>query len=149
MRKLFLLLSSVLLVSLFISCSDDPVVPQEEHYEAEGILFFQSGIKIAEIFRGVTTDTLFVNVDSISAEIEVKFYNSEQEIMDPPNDSEVSLAWEIDVLNIAEIVQTPGTEGSFKFSLKGLTSGYTQIEFFIVHSGHADFRSGKITLTVN
>jgi hypothetical protein len=139
----------LLLVSLSsIGCSDDPVTPQEEHFEAEGIIFLKSGIPIAEIFRGVTTDTLYAPVDSMTAGIDVKFFNSNQEVIDPPNDPDISFAWEIDNASIVTVWQHPGEEGSFEFHLEGLSAGSTAMEFFIMHAGHADFRSGKIPVTV-
>lgn len=149
MRKILSTLIGVIIFSFFmISCSDDPVTPQEEHFEAEGIVFLQSGILIAEIFRGVTSDTLIAPVDSMTAGIDVKFYNSNQEIIDPPNDPEITFAWEIDDPAVVDVWQHPGAEGSFEFHLEGLVAGTTLIEFFTLHEGHADFRSGKISVAV-
>lgn len=141
---------SILLIILLFSfgCSDDPVSTQEEHFEAEGVVFLQSGIKIAEIFRGVTSDTLFAPVDSMSAGIDVKFYNSNQEIIEPPDDPDLTFAWEIDNALILDVWQHPGEEGGFEFHLEGLSADTTFIEFFILHEGHADFRSGKIPVVV-
>lgn len=149
MRKILSMLIGVFIISFFIiSCSDDPVTPQEEHFEAEGIVFLQSGIKIADIFRGVTSDTLYAPVDSMTAGIDVKFYNSNQEMIDPPNDPDLTFAWEIDNTLIVDVWQHPGEEGGFEFHLEGLLADTTLIEFFILHEGHADFRSGKITVVV-
>lgn len=149
MRKILSMLIGVFIISFFlISCSDDPVTPQEEHFEAEGIVFLQSGIKIADIFRGVTSDTLYAPVDSMTAGIDVKFYNSNQEMIDPPNDPDLTFAWEIDNTLIVDVWQHPGEEGGFEFHLEGLLADTTLIEFFIIHEGHADFRSGKIPVVV-
>ncbi|HSW56475.1 MAG TPA: hypothetical protein VLH59_15430 [Ignavibacteriaceae bacterium] len=149
MRKILLTLTSLFLFSLFfISCSDDPVTPQEDHFEAEGIVFLESGIKIADIFRGVTIDTLFAPKGGQTSGIGVKFYNSNKEMINPPNSAEQTLAWEIDNPNLVEVWQHPGEEGGYEFHLRGLVEGVTQMEFFIMHEGHADFRSGKIIVTV-
>ncbi|MFO7523949.1 MAG: hypothetical protein R6W68_00715 [Ignavibacteriaceae bacterium] len=151
MHKLLSMLSiSILLIILLfgIGCSDDPVSTQEEHFEAEGIVFLQSGIKIADIFRGVTSDILYAPVDSMTAGIDVKFYNSNQEMIDPPNDPDLTFAWEIDNTLIVDVWQHPGEEGGFEFHLEGLLADTTLIEFFILHEGHADFRSGKIPVVV-
>lgn len=137
-----------LLLFILVSCSDDPVTPQEDHFEAEGIVFLQSGIKIAEIFRGVTTDTLFAPEGALSAGIDVKFYNSNKEMIDAPDPAEQSFAWQIDNPALVEVWQHPGEEGGYEFHLRGLADGTTQIEFFIMHEGHADFRSGKMTVLV-
>ncbi|MBS4033857.1 MAG: hypothetical protein KGZ85_05285 [Ignavibacterium sp.] len=137
-----------LLLFILVSCSEDPVTPQEDHFEAEGIVFLQSGIKIAEIFRGVTTDTLFAPEGALSAGIDVKFYNSNKEMIDAPDPAEQSFAWQIDNPALVEVWQHPGEEGGYEFHLRGLADGTTQIEFFIMHEGHADFRSGKMTVLV-
>jgi hypothetical protein len=150
MRNIILLLTTIVILSLTLNgCSDDPITPQEDHFEAEGIIFLQSGIKIAEIFRGLTTDTLFAPIDTMTSGIDVKFYDPDKAVIDPPNDPEITFAWEIDNINIVDVWQHPGEEGSFEFHLEGLAEGSTQIEFFILHEGHADFRSGKISVTVN
>src|SRR5690606_37732087 len=77
-------------------CSADPVSTQEQHFEAEGIVFLQSGIIIAEIFRGVTSDTLYAPLGDMTAGIDVKFYNSNKQEMDPPDNEENTFSWEID-----------------------------------------------------
>lgn len=149
MRNILSTLIGVVVLSfLVISCSDDPVTPQEDHFEAEGIVFLQSGIKIAEIFRGVTTDTLFAPAGSMTSGIDVKFYNSTMQILDPPSNPDIKFSWEIIDSSIVSVWQHPGEEGDFEFHLNGLTVGSTQVEFFIMHDNHADFRSGKITVSV-
>lgn len=149
MRNILSTLIAVFIISFFmISCSDDPVTPQEEHFEAEGIVFLQSGINIAEIFRGVTSDSLFAPVDTMTAGIDVKFYNSNKEMINPPSDPDLTFAWEIDDPSVVDVWQHPGEEGSFEFHLEGLLADTTLIEFFILHEGHADFRSGKIPVVV-
>lgn len=137
-----------LLLFVLVSCSDDPITPQEDHFEAEGIVFLQSGIKIAEIFKGETSDTLLAPLGSMTTGIDVKFYNSNKEIIEPPIDPDLSFAWEIADTNTVNVWQHPGEEGSFEFHLQGSSVGETLMEFFIIHEGHADFRSGKITVSV-
>lgn len=149
MRKIQLTLTSLIIFSLFfITCSDDPVTPQEDHFEAEGMVFYQSGIKIAEIFRGVTQDTLSIGAGVEGPHTEIKFYNSKKEEIDPPDYTKQPLAWELADTTIAQIEQHAGEEGSYEFHLVGKHTGYTNVEFFIMHEGHADFRSGKIPIKV-
>lgn len=145
--KLFI---PILFLTIFISCSNesDPLPAQEDHFEAEGVVLLESGIIIADIFRGVTNDTLFVPVDSMTAGIDVKFYDENQQIIDPPDPSDQSLSWSIDDQNILDVWQHPGEEGGFELHLEGLAIGSTKIEFFIVHEGHNDFRSGKFSVVV-
>lgn len=149
MRKIFLTLTSSIISSLiFISCSDDPVTPQEDHFEAEGMVFYQSGIKIAEIFRGLTQDTLSIDVGEEGPYTDIKFYNSNKQEIDPPDYKKQPLAWEFADTTLANIEQHAGEEGSYEFHLVGKVAGITNVEFFIMHEGHADFRSGKIPVKV-
>jgi hypothetical protein len=135
---------------LFFSCGGDenPLPPQEEHFEAEGIVFLQSGITVASIFQGVTTDTLIAPAGGRSDHFDVKFYDENQNVIDPPSDANKSLAWEIDNEAILAVWQHPGEEGGYEFHLDGLAEGNTHIEFFIVHEGHNDYRSGKIPVRI-
>lgn len=142
---LFILTFSVI---LFVSCKDDPLEPDMDHFEAEGIVFYQSGIKIGEIFRGVTQDTLSARVGETSVHIEVKFLDPNKNELDPPDHTKQPFAWEIQDTTIVSIWQHPGEEGSYEFHLVGKQTGITNIEFFIMHEGHADFRSGKIPVKV-
>lgn len=149
MRTILSSLITILALLIILNgCSDDPVSTQEEHFEAEGIIFLQSGIIIAEIFRGVTTDTLSAPLGDMTAGIDVKFYNSDKQQMDPPDNDENSFSWEIDHPAVVDVWQHPGEEGGFEFHLEGLSADTTFIEFFILHDGHADFRSGKIPVVV-
>lgn len=150
-----LILKSYLILFLFIgllainSCSkDDPLSPAEDHFEAEGMVFYESGIKIAEIYRGVTQDTFFVFANQMTSGIEVKFLNPERQEINSPDYKEKPLSWEIQDTSIVAVWQPEGAEGSYEFHLAGKKVGTTQIEFFILHEGHPDFRSGKIPVKV-
>lgn len=149
MKRSLLFLSGIVLIILIGNgCSDDPVSPKDDHFKAEGIVFLQSGIKIAEIFRGETNDTLFAPLGNMTSHIDVKFFNSDKVIINAPDDPDLSFAWEISDTSIVGVWQHPGEEGEFEFHLVGKIVGSTKIEFFIMHDDHADFRSGKITVTV-
>ncbi len=135
--------------SIFISCSkDEPVAPQEEHFEAEGMVFYQSGIKIVEIFRGVTSDTFFVPLGDMTSGIKVKFLNPKREEINPPDYKKQPLAWQISDTSKVGVWQHSGEEGNYEFHFVGKNDGRTEIEFFILHEGHPDFRSGKIPVVV-
>ena len=140
---------AVLVLLLMTACSeDDPVAPKEEHFEAIGVVLSTSGIEVASILRGETDDTLHAQVGQISDHLEVRFYNEDEQIVEAPEDDEQTLAWEIGDPDILEVHQDDGHDGEFEFHLKGLKSGTTTLELFIMHAGHADFRSGKFTVVV-
>ena len=142
---LFILLFSVILVS----CDDDdPIAPEEEHFEAEGMVFYDSGIEIARIHKGVTTDTLKAPEGEMSGHIDIKFIDHDDNIIDPPSDEGQTLTWAIDDETVAGIWQHEGEEGHFEFHLQGLEEGETMIEFFVTHGDHNDYRSGKIPVKI-
>ncbi|MFN3871952.1 MAG: hypothetical protein ACK4R9_03015 [Ignavibacterium sp.] len=148
-RKIIVFFFTLTTLTLFLSsCKDDPLEPDMDHFEAEGLVLYQSGIKVAEIFRGVTQDTLFAVEGQRTSHFEVKFYNANKQELDPPDHTKQPFAWEIQDTSIVGTWQHPGEEGSYEFHLEGKRVGVTQIEFFIMHEGHADFRSGKIPVKV-
>ncbi len=132
-----------LLMLLFAACGEDePIAPQSDHEEAIGLALFQSDTLRAIILRGVPGDTLRIALGENSEDYDVKFYNDAETIFEV-QDAEKTFSWEIDDASIVEVIQETGKEGRFEFQLRGLASGSTNIEFFILHQGHADFRSGK------
>lgn len=146
-RKLLLSLSIVILTVFSIGCEDDPVAPQEEHLKAIGMVFYSSGIEVARILRGETTDTLFAPLDSLSDHLDVKFFDENENIVESPTEHQ-ELNWVFDDPTISDIWQHPGEEGAFEFHLEGLKVGETEIEFFVMHNDHSDYRSGKIPVKV-
>lgn len=144
--KLFLLLFSSL---IFISCEDDdPLTPEEDHLDAIGMVLYDSGIETARILRGVTTDTLVTTEGAMTSHLDVKFIDEDENIIDAPETNNHQLEWKIDDPEIASIWQHEGEEGSFEIHLQGLKEGETKIEFFVMHEGHADYRSGKFPIRI-
>lgn len=138
-----------LIIILINSCEeDDPIKPQEDHFEAIGVVLYESGIEIARILRGETADTLIVEEGERTSHIDVKFFDEDENIIDPPESEEQILDWEFEDPAIAGIWQHEGEEGGFEIHLEGLSAGETNVEFFIVHEAHADYRSGKIPVRI-
>ena len=150
MKKQFILYVLLMFSAVFfVSCDDeDPVSSEVDHYESIGMVFYDSGIEIARILRGETTDTLTTTEGGMSSHIEVKFLNENEEIIDSPDNEDKTLAWEFEDATIADIWQHDGEEGAFDFHLEGLKEGETSIEFFVMHEGHSDYRSGEIPVKI-
>jgi len=142
------LITAFLLIALYGCSKDDPVTPQEEHFEAIGMYFSTSGIKLAQILRGETTDTLVAPLGGLSDHINIQFFDENENIIDPPSDEDKHLDWAIDDESVVEVFQHEGEEGGYEFHLRGLKEGVTNIEFFVVHVDHNDYRSGKIPVKV-
>lgn len=149
MNQIKSLIYSFMIVILLISCKDDPVTPQEEHFEAIGTAIYDaSGSLVVSILRGVTNDTLKIKNGVLSDHFDVKFYDENEKIIDPPTDEHTKLNYSIDDETISTFWQHPGEEGGYEFHLKGIKQGLTKLELFIEHEGHNDYRSGKIPVKV-
>jgi hypothetical protein len=147
-EKIILLFTLIAIVSFTGACSEDPIAPQEEHVKAIGMVFYSSGIEVARISKGVTEDTLKVPLGGLSDHFDIKLIGEDEKEFDPPSTDSQYLSWEFGDPLVADIWQHEGEEGSFAFHLKGLQSGETSVEFFVMHNDHSDFRSGKIPVKI-
>ncbi len=147
MKKIILLLTIVFSQFLFTAC-DENVSPTGKHIEAVGMAFYASGIKVAEILRGETSDTLYAPAGGLGDHIEIKFIDENGNEFAVEEDAEQTLAWEFANPSIATIWQHEGEEGSFEFHLQGLLVGTTTVEFFAMHNDHYDYRSGNIPVKI-
>ena len=150
-NKIKLLLSYIFILILFFGCKkgDNPVIPQEDHFHAIGMAIFDAtGALKIKILRGVTSDTLKAEVGKRTDHFSIQFYNSEEKLIPPPTSSEVKLDWKIEDTSLVGVWQHPGEEGGYEFHLDGIKKGKTTIEFYIVHEGHNDYRTGLIPLEV-
>ncbi|MBR9976256.1 MAG: hypothetical protein KFF77_11790 [Bacteroidetes bacterium] len=125
------------------ACSeDDPVTPQYEHDDAIGMALLRNDVVVASILRGEPSDTLSVGVGMTTEDYDVRFYDDDENLFEAHDDDKI-FSWEIADPSIVEVVQNADKTGKFEFRLEGRTAGTTTIEFFIMHEGHADFRTGK------
>lgn len=147
--RIAVVMSAVALVLSSCSDEDAPIAPEAEHFEAIGLVIYSSGIEVASILRGVTDDTLIAPEGALSDHYEVRFYDDDENVIDAPEQTEDTyFDWTIDDPEVAEVWQHAGEERAFEFHLRGLEVGETQIEFFVKHIDHSDYRSGKFPLRV-
>ena len=144
---IFVIALAVLILS---SCEDDTHV-QGEHFELDGWVFLDnSGIKIIEIFQGQFNPNLSTEFNVQSGQktepIKLKFLDDHSDLMEPPTDTDYTLSWAVNDTTVAKI----NTENTlnWEFSLEGLKADTTSIQFFIMHGGHIDARSGMIKIRV-
>lgn len=138
---------SIIILFYFNACKDNHThEPHDEHFEAEGLALFQGTSKIAEIFRGVSRDTLFAQVGIDGPFTEVKFLDKDKKLLNPPDYKKLPFAWQIADTSLIQIKQNQS--GSYHFYLRGKKTGNTNIEFYIMHGSHADFKSGKFPVRV-
>lgn len=143
-------LAFILLIGLFLaSCEDDSVSSQEDHFEAIGtVIYDATGALAVSILRGETSDTLYIANGELSDHFDVKFYDEDENIVDPPESENTLLNYSIVDNSVIEFWQHEGEEGGFEFHLRGLKTGVTVLELYIEHEDHNDYRSGEIPVIV-
>lgn len=148
MKKVSILFLSLLFT---ISCSDNNPTEPEDHFQPEGWVFINGASqRFMQIFQGkfsVGSDTLFTvpngeNTDHIS----IKFLDSKGIEIDPPTDKDKKLSWDIMDTTIVWLERHDDEE--WEFHLEGKKTGETEIQFYIMHNGHSDVRSGYIKVKV-
>jgi hypothetical protein len=148
-RNHSILLFSLMLFLFSSACSeDDPITPQSAHDEAIGMALFRGDSLVASILRGVPSDTLRAVAGVKSEDYDIRFYDEDEHLFEA-HDDDKTFSWEIADPAIVEVVQDSGKAGEFEFRLRGLAPGTTTIEFFIMHAGHSDFRTGKWPVRVD
>lgn len=144
----------LLMVALVGCGSDNPTSSQEEHFEPEGLVLIESGVRFFRYFRGQVDAN-----DGRKSELEVpvgltphwsiKFLDENGNEIDPPDDPDSRFTWSIADPTIVEVFQDEGDEGKFDFHLNGLKEGETTIELQVSHVDHVDFRTLPLKVHVH
>ncbi|MCE5252390.1 hypothetical protein LLG96_19490 [bacterium] len=136
---------------IFDNEKNNPTVPQQDHYKADGIVLIDSGVRFFRMFRGEidTTngkvDTLVVPV-GLTPHWEIKFLDENNQEIEPPDDANKSFGWVISDPSVVEVYRHDGQE--WEFHLNGLKVGETTIEFRVMHNDHYDFHTPSIPVSV-
>jgi len=136
---------------IFDDEKDSPSAPQQDHFEAEGIVLVDSGVRFFRMFRGEidTTggkaDTLVVPL-GLTPHWEIKFLDENGQEIDPPDNANKHFGWVIGNPSLVEMYRHDGQE--WEFHLNGLAVGETDIEFRVMHNDHYDFHTPKIPVSV-
>ncbi|MBK7866233.1 MAG: hypothetical protein IPJ75_04115 [Ignavibacteriales bacterium] len=97
----------------------------------------------------MSTDTLKVPLGASTDHMDVKFYDASRNVIEPPTDKAKKLSWSIADTSMVELWRhADEPDAEFEIHLRGKKAGMTTIEFFIVHEGHNDFRSGTFKVLV-
>ena len=135
-------------VAVLSGCGDDdPVSSQEEHFEADGLVLVDSGVRFFRYFQGsIDTsgdkpDHLEAHVGELTTHWSIRFLDSNGNEITAPDDPDYRFTWTIADPSVVEVVQDEGDEGKFEFHLRGLKEGETTIVLEVTHVDHADFRS--------
>ena len=136
---------------IFDDEKDDPSAPQQDHFEAEGVVLIDSGVRFFHMLRGEIdtsegkVDTLAVPV-GLSPHWEIRFLDENEQEINPPDDANKSLGWVIADKSVVEMYRHDGQE--WEFHLNGLKVGETTIEFRVMHNDHYDFHTPSIPVSV-
>ena len=155
MKRLPLIVAVILALftagCIFDDEKDNPSSEQQDHFEAEGIVLIDSGVRFFHMFRGEIetadgkVDTLVTPV-GLSAHWSIRFLDENEQEIAPPSDENKSFGWVIEDPSIVEIYRHDNQE--WEFHLNGLKAGETTIEFRVMHNDHYDFHTTSIPVSV-
>lgn len=144
-----------LLALLVAGCGkDDPTSPHEDHFEPEGLVIIDSGVRFFKYFQGRIDaadgrkDKLEVSV-GLGPHWQIRFLDDHGDEIDPPSDPDDKFGWRIADPTVVEVFQDPEDVGKFAFHLRGLKAGSTTLELQVLHVDHVDFRTIPIPVQVN
>ena len=149
MMKLLIYLLSILVMFLFMAgCAEDnPVEPEEKHFEAIGLYIISSGDTIVKYVDGVVTGSIEVQAGQQTLLLSVRFLTDTGDI-GVPQDNESSLAWNITDVSVADIESQEDELTAYQFHISGIKAGNTEITIIINHNDHKDFESKAIPIVV-
>lgn len=156
------LLGVAIVAILFIAgCGeDDKITNQEEHFDAVGILFRQSGVTVFDYYGPDYTasdsiasrDTLRLSL-GLGPHLKAYFYDEDGEIINPPltpaEGGHQTFAATFTPQSMAELWWHEGEEGNFEFHTRGFESGSGRVKFNVMHYGHSDFTTLPIPVVVD
>lgn len=141
--KLILLVLSVVLSSLVLSCSHSHD-HDGDHAEAYGyVLFDQNNIEVLRVQNATPSDSIRINVDSTSQVFTVKFLDDKNELFTP---TEAELSLKITFGNGAIASET--ISNRWNFTVKGISAGTTSMRISLFHDDHADFVAAPVYVVV-
>lgn len=141
--KLILLVLSVVVSSLVLSCSHSHD-HDGDHAEAYGyVLFDQNNIEVLRVQNATPSDSIRIGVDSTTMLYTVKFLNDKNELFTP---TEAELSLKITFGNGAIASET--ISNRWNFTVKGLSAGTTSMRISLFHDDHADFVAAPVYVVV-
>ena len=138
-----------LTVFLLTGCSEDnPVEPEEVHFEAIGLYVISSGDTIVKYVGGEVSGKVEVLVGTQTPLLSVRFLNEDGDIGVPDGD-EYDLSWSIADESVATVVSHDEELNDYQFHIEGKQIGTTSITVILNHNEHKDFESKAIAIQVN
>ena len=148
--KILIHLMSILTVFIFLpGCTEDnPVEPEEQHFEAIGLYVISDGDTIVKYVDGVVTGSIEVQAGQQTPLLSIRFLTDKGDI-GIPQGNESSLAWNISDVSVADIESEEDELTAYQFHISGKKAGNTEITIIINHNDHKDFESKAIPIVVS
>lgn len=124
--------------------SDDD---EEEHADPVAAELEMNGEVIATYENGDIEGEIEVPEGEETSLITIYFLDDDGDRIDLDHESELSLDWEVDDDEIAEVEQHE-EDGQWSFHIHGESAGSTDVIFSIYHDGHSDFDTGAFPIEV-
>lgn len=134
---------------LLSSCTkeSDPSVSAKDHFEADGWVLFDEGFdEVYHVWRGASQDSIHVHAGCGSPHLQIRFLDSDSNLVNPPEDEDHVLGWVLEDSTLAAITRHDGDE--WEFHLQGLREGRTALKLQIMHLDHADASTPWIPIIV-
>ena len=137
-----------LLIIFTIGCGDDnPVEPEEQHFEAIGLYMIANGDTIVSYVDGIVSGTIEVTKGAQTTLLNIKYIAEDGDVGVPPSD-EWSFGWTVADNSVAEVVASSEEQLQYQFRIEGMKEGLTGITILLNHHDHKDFESKEIPITV-
>jgi len=131
-----------LVSTFFLSCSHSH--DHDEHTEAYGVVLFDSNnMEVLRVQNGNPSDSIRVQVDSVTKVYTVKFLDEKNEVFTPSDDD---LTMKLTFGNGTIASET--ISNKWNLTVKGLSVGTTSLRVSLFHNDHADFVSAPIYVAV-
>lgn len=132
----------ILLAVTVVACEDHD--HDHDHAELNGFKLLQNGATVASQTGTAVTGSVSIAVGTANPVFSVEFVEADGHVYDE-FESDDSLLIEVGNTSVAAVQAGPGR---WEFRLNGVAQGSTTLTVNLMHSGHKDFESRPVPVTV-
>ncbi|RPI00850.1 MAG: hypothetical protein EHM72_08055 [Calditrichaeota bacterium] len=142
----------LLSVAIFLACGKDsnPVKSGDDEngsiIKAVGCVLKQADSELIRAEKNKITGNISLKERTETPLLKLYLIAEDGKLFQP-EEGEYSLAWEVDKMEIADVIQYEA-DGRWGFHIKGFDTGSTFVVFKIVHADQTDFVSLDLPITV-
>lgn len=141
-------LYTIIVLSLFIACSNSVSSDEHEHEEPAGFRLKMNGQTVVEQLPSKTLTGSFSLAVGEDTPLISLFFIAEDGDEFLPDEPEYSLKANFTDSTIAEFEQHE-EDGKWKFHIHAKAAGSTNLNLQLLHNGHSDFDMQAISILVN